>query len=133
MKKTISLIVFFVAVIVFINGCSKSDNTVTNSGTSNQSPTAPSNPSPSNGQLNVSGFVTATWLCSDPDVNDTLRYDVYAGASTSPSTLVASNTLNRAADIGIAAPNTTVYWKVIAKDNHGGTTGSPVWSYKTAP
>lgn len=133
MKKVTSLAVFFLLAIALINGCSKSEDTIINSSGGNRFPTSPSSPNPSNGQLSVSGFVTATWTCTDPDVNDTLRYDVVAGISNPPSTPVATNTLNRAADIGVGSPNTTYYWRVTAKDNHGGTTVGPVWSYKTAP
>ncbi|CAF3693552.1 unnamed protein product [Rotaria sp. Silwood1] len=119
--------------IVFITGCSKNSDTTVSSGGSNQYPTLPSNPAPVNGAVNISGFVTTTWDCSDPDVTDSLKYDVFWGTTTSPSNQVAFNTVNRAADIGVGAPNTTIYWRVIAKDNHGGVTNGTVWSYKTAP
>ncbi|CAF4560682.1 unnamed protein product [Rotaria sp. Silwood1] len=119
--------------VVFITGCSKNSDTTVSSGGSNQYPTLPSNPAPVNGAVNISGFVTTTWDCSDPDVTDSLKYDVFWGTTTSPSNQVAFNTVNRAADIGVGAPNTTIYWRVIAKDNHGGVTNGTVWSYKTAP
>ncbi|MBS1493252.1 MAG: hypothetical protein JST55_07070 [Bacteroidetes bacterium] len=133
MKKLLSILIVFTFAVIIVSGCSKSDDTtITNTG-GNQLPTSPSSPIPSNGAVGVTGFVTATWSCSDPDVNDTLRYDVYIGSTTNPSTVVTTGTLNKAADLGIAGPNTLVYWKVVAKDNHGGVTNGPVWSYRTAP
>lgn len=133
MRNKITVIIIFLFAIILINGCSKSDDTSITSPGGNQYPNPPSSPSPSNGAVGISGFVTATWSCSDPDANDTLRYDVYAGSTSSPSTLVTSGTLNKSADLGVGGPNTNIYWKVIAKDNHGGTTNGPVWTYKTAP
>jgi len=118
----------------FISGCSKSDDTITGpGGDTNRNPNAPSSPTPSNGQVNLTGNVTVTWQCTDPDASDTLRYDVKIGSTANPTTTVATNVLNRAADIGVAGPDVVVYWRVIAKDNHGGVTNGPVWSYRTAP
>jgi len=133
MKKAIYTI-FLLLSIVLLNGCSKSeDSPVTPSSDGNRYPNAPSNPNPSNGAVDISGFITATWNCSDPDVNDTLRYDVYAGLTNPPGSIVTSNTLNKAADIGVGSRNTLYYWRMIAKDNHGGITTGPIWNYKTAP
>jgi len=134
MKKNISLFTFFLLVTILVSSCSKDSDTITTTPTNgNRNPNMPSNPHPTNGQVNVSGFVTVTFTGGDPDGSDTVRYDVKAGTSSPPSTLVASNTLNAAADIGVGATNTLIYWQVVAKDNHGGVTTGPIWNYKTAP
>jgi hypothetical protein len=131
MKKIILSLVFFLFTAFLVNGCSKSDDTTVTSTGGNRNPESPSSPIPSNGATGVSGFITVTWNCSDPDANDTLRYDVFAGSTSNPTTVVASDILNKAADIGVAAPHSTVYWRVTAKDNHGGSTKGPVWQYST--
>jgi hypothetical protein len=58
---------------------------------------------------------------------------VVYGSSSNPTTVLASNILNRAADLGVVPDSTTIYWKVTAKDNHGNTTVGPVWKFTTAP
>ncbi len=122
----------FIAAAFFFSGCSKSEDTVIGPSTdSNRYPNAPSNPTPSNGAVNVSGFVTLRWNCTDPDVNDTLRYDVKYGQTSSPTDILVSNVLNPAADLGIVDTNRTIFWKVTAKDNHGLTKDGPVWNFTT--
>lgn len=133
MKNFILFFVFLAGTVMLINGCSKNTDTTITPGSGNQAPSSPSSPIPANNSTSVSGFITVTWNCSDPDAGDTIRYDVVYGGTTNPTTVIASNTLNKAADIGVAPAGTTVYWKVTAKDNHGNTTVGPVWKYSTAP
>jgi hypothetical protein len=127
--------IFGVALVIFIfsiAGCKSEDSIVTPITEGSQPPNAPSNPSPSNGQLNVSHFgIVLQWSCTDPDANDTLRYDVRYGYTNNPTTLLTSNTLNRAADLGTADTSRTIFWKVTAKDNHGLTKDGPVWNFTT--
>lgn len=129
MNRIFFIILFFLS----ISGCNKSDDTVVNPSTdSNRYPNAPSNPTPTNGQVNVPAFgITLQWSCSDPDVNDTLKYDVRYGTTNNPTTLFASNISNTSADLGIADTSATIFWKVTAKDNHGLTKDGPVWSFTT--
>ncbi len=116
-----------------ISGCNKnSDVAVTPSTEGNSNPNAPSNPIPSNGAVNVSHFgITLRWSCTDPDENDTLRYDVKYGTTNNPSTLITSNILNTSADLGTTDTSITIFWKVTAKDNHGLSKDGPVWSFTT--
>lgn len=126
-----NLLYLIIASAFFYFGCNKSDDIITPSTDSNRYPNAPSNPTPSNGAVNVSGFITLRWNCSDPDASDTLRYDVKYGLTSNPSDLLVSNVLNPAADLGIADTNKTIFWKVTAKDNHGLSKDGPVWSFTT--
>jgi hypothetical protein len=132
MKTLLAFFLFCLPVFLLISSCSKNDdNTLTPSG--NSAPYSPSSPIPVNNSIGLSGAVTVYWTCSDPDAGDTIRYDVVSGFTSNPTTVVASNTLNRAADIGVGPPSTAIYWKVTAKDNHGHVSVSPVWKYTTAP
>ncbi|MBS1514644.1 MAG: hypothetical protein JSS63_06415 [Bacteroidetes bacterium] len=124
-------IIFLFLFIFLVQGCSKNDEVLTNSTDGNRYPNTPSNPSPSNGAVNVSGFITLTWTCSDPDAGDTVRYDVRYGMTNNPTDTLVKNAINPAADLGIADTNRTIFWKVTAKDNHGLSKEGPVWSFTT--
>lgn len=130
MKNFPAVVIFLF--ILLLCGCNKNDDTVISPTDNNRYPNAPSNPAPSNGAINVPHFgVTLSWSCSDPDAGDTLRYEVRYGSTSSTPNLLASNLLNTSADLGIADTSATIYWKVTAKDNHGLSKDSPVWSFTT--
>ncbi|MCD4735679.1 MAG: hypothetical protein K8R53_06515, partial [Bacteroidales bacterium] len=95
----------------------------------NQPPNIPTNPSPSNGAININIDTTLTWSCSDPE-NDPLIYDVYFGI-INPPPLVNTGQTDTIFDPGILAYDTTYYWKIIANDNHGNSTEGPIWSFQT--
>jgi Right handed beta helix region/Periplasmic copper-binding protein (NosD) len=66
----------------------------------------------------------------DPDEGDTLLYDVYFGTITTPP-LVKENTTTIIHNLGTLDSQTTYYWKIVTKDNHGASTEGPVWTFKT--
>lgn len=80
----------------------------------------------------VSG-VTATlqWTASDVDAQDQLTYDVYLGTTNSPTNKIGNNINTATAQATTLQAATTYYWKVVVKDNKGGETIGPVWSFKT--
>jgi hypothetical protein len=95
----------------------------------NQAPYAPDNPSPSNASGGVPVNTDLSWTCSDPN-GDTLRYDVYFGASSSPP-LVASDITVPTYDPGTMSPGITYYWKIVAKDIYNAETPGPLWHFQT--
>ena len=97
----------------------------------NNPPNAPSNPLPSNGAANQSINVDLSWIGGDPDAGDTVKYDVYFGTANPPTTLVLTNQSATTYDPGTLSNNTTYYWKIVAKDNHGVSVSGPVWSFAT--
>lgn len=56
-------------------------------------------------------------------------YDVYFGTTSSPP-LVASNGTLKYWDPGTLARGVTYYWRIVAKDANGQTSG-PVWTFRT--
>ena len=80
----------------------------------------------------VSKNCVLSWAGSDPNPYDTLTYDLYLDTTSPPEQQVA-------ADIGETLydppsglyPGTTYYWRLIAKDDRGGVTMGPVWSFTT--
>lgn len=106
----------------------------------NNPPSAPSNPTPADGDTNVSLRPTLGWDASvDPD-GDAVTYDVYVGLSTNPQSdpLFESHGLTTNSCIPYPAgsteglpASTAIYWQVVASDGYLSTTGS-VWQFTTA-
>ncbi|MBC7123329.1 MAG: hypothetical protein H5T94_08875, partial [Pseudothermotoga sp.] len=96
----------------------------------NQPPAQPRNPNPPNGATNVPTTPILSWFCVDPD-GDRLMYNIYFGTNLTPP-LVASNISSNSYNPGTLQYNTKYYWKVVAKDDKGGITEGPIWSFTTA-
>jgi|GEM_PF-2500414 len=96
-------------------------------------PDIPSNPYPANNSINVDLNADLNWTCSDPD-GDRLIYDVYFGTTSTPP-LLSLGQSDSDFELGALEPNTTYYWKIVAKDVNptGGskTTSGPIWSFTT--
>ncbi len=95
----------------------------------NNPPNQPSNPNPGNSAVNQPINLTLTWSCSDPN-GDSLTYDIYFGTANNPP-LVSGNRTSASYNPGGLSNSTTYYWKITAKDNHGGSTAGPVWNFST--
>jgi len=95
----------------------------------NHPPDKPSNPTPPDGQTDVTIKPTLKWSCSDPD-GDPLTYDIYLGTSSSPPK-VKSNHNEKYYSPGTLKYNTKYYWKIVARDSHGATTSGPIWDFTT--
>jgi len=96
----------------------------------NSKPLEPFNPAPSNGATNVSINTILSWNCSDPD-GDALRYDVYFGTDSNPP-LVEDSSTSLVYNPGTLKYDTRYYWKIVAKDDKGGSTEGPIWSFITS-
>lgn len=99
-------------------------------GGSNNPPNTPSNPNPANGATGVSTTPTLSWTGGDPDVGDTVTYDVYFGTAASPP-LVSSNQAAATFAPGTLTASTLYYWRIVARDSFGATTSGPTWSFTT--
>jgi hypothetical protein len=95
----------------------------------NDPPSTPSGPEPSDGDTDVDTDADISWSCTDPDY-DVLSYDIYFGESSNPP-LEASDIVGRTYDPGPLDLDTTYYWKIVAKDEMGGTTTGPIWDFTT--
>lgn len=94
-------------------------------------PFSPQDPSPPTNATGQPVNITLSWKGNDPE-GDPLLFDVYLGTTTSPP-LVASNV-----PVMYYAPatlnfSTVYYWKVVAKDDHGGVTSGALWKFTTKP
>jgi uncharacterized protein (TIGR02145 family) len=96
----------------------------------NQAPAIPSAPSPSNGATDIANTMTISWTCTDPE-SDPLTYDFYFGTTATLNTITETALTSPGLQRNNLSDNTTYYWKVVAKDNKGNSTTSPVWSFTT--
>jgi Tol biopolymer transport system component len=125
--RRLGLIVLLFAILVIFN-CGDADITDHNFPVP---PTEPSNPSPANGANGIDTSLTLIWQCSDGN-GDTLTYDIYLDTLSEPviidSNLIASNYAASGLEV-----SRDYYWKVVARDDGGLETSSPVWHFSTVP
>ena len=97
----------------------------------NTAPNPPSNPIPQN-DATLDGLETElSWTGSDPD-NDELTYDIYLEANKNPpETKVSTDQTATTFNTGILMNNAPYYWKVVARDQYGDTSSSPIWKFTT--
>jgi len=95
----------------------------------NRPPNTPSTPSPLDDDTGIDISKVLSWTGGDPD-GDPVTYDVYFGATNPPPKIEPGNQSG-----GTYAPllaySTKYYWKIIAWDNYGASTDSPIWSFTT--
>ena len=89
----------------------------------------PGSPSPSNGTDNIPLSSTLSWNGSDPD-GDNLTYYVYFGTDEDPP-LVSENQTGTSYSPSLNY-NTTYYWHVVSRDEHGIAAEGPVWTFTTS-
>ncbi len=97
----------------------------------NQNPLVPTPTSIADGAQNQPILANLAWSGGDPDAFDTVTYDVYFGTTANPP-LVASDLPATSFPLPVLNYNTFYFWQIAAKDNHGISTFSPVWSFLTA-
>lgn len=127
MKKVIIRSLFFFALLstsLFIGSCTEDEPNP------NRISDAVNLASPINAATDIALDATLIWqAATDPD-GDPITYDVYFGTEAIPVTVVSGSQTGTSYAPALAA-NTTYYWKVVAKDDRGGTSESTVWSFVT--
>jgi len=103
--------------MVIVYSCSKKEDLPP----PNQPPVCSSNTSPANGSFITSNSVTLTWTV----VAGATAYDVYLGASSTPTTIIASNVTGNSFtySIPVFAASQPLYWYVQPKNSNGAATG----------
>ena len=96
----------------------------------NDPPDPPSNPMPEDDATDVDLDADLSWDCDDPD-DDSLTYDVYFDTESPPVEKVSDDQAETTFDPGTLMVETTYYWQVIAKDEHGASTAGLVWQFTT--
>ena len=83
-------------------------------------PSAPTLSGPSNGLTNVSLSPTLSWI----SVAGATSYSLYFGTSSNPPLVQNANTLITSYNTGTLSPNTTYYWRVVARNSVGSNSSS---------
>ncbi len=93
--------------------------------------------SPGNGNGSVQrAGLTLFWHGGDPDPGDVVEYAVLLGTVPNPGPIIGYGTVT--GDPGsyglpfTLEAGTTYYWEIVARDNHGAISKSPVWHFTTA-
>jgi hypothetical protein len=99
---------------------------------SNTAPNWPKSPNPADGStITVSSTpaeITMTWDASDPD-GDNLTYEIQISKAENLTGAQVFYTSTRSVKITLDDVG-TYYWRVTAKDPHGGSTEGNVWSFE---
>ncbi|WP_332030810.1 beta strand repeat-containing protein [Kaistella sp.] len=99
--------------------------------TVNPLPATVTTPSPANGAAGVCyagpGSVSGISWAAAAGANS---YDVYFGAGSLPGSAV--NVSTNSYNTGVLLPNTTYYWRVVAKNGCGDAVSSATWSFTTS-
>ena len=106
-----------------------------NNNPTNKPPFAPSSPTPAHGAVKVQmtdQALTLGWVGQDPNVWDTLTYDVYLGTESDNIALVAENLTEAQFEVAALLYGTTYFWQVVAKDAVGQSTTGSLWQFTTA-
>ncbi len=100
----------------------------------NHPPNTPATPIPANGAVRVAislGTLTLQWAGGDPDVEDTLTYDLIFGQSPETLTTAAQDVVENQYTMTDLSEGATYYWQVVSRDNGGLESTGPVWSFTT--
>ncbi|MFC1800215.1 right-handed parallel beta-helix repeat-containing protein [Candidatus Eisenbacteria bacterium] len=95
-----------------------------------KSPTLPCNPSPANAAVAVAVDTDLIWECGESSCELKVTYDVYFGRGFPAPPLVCDGCSTRTYDPGMLDHDSRYFWKVVASDSAGSTTG-PMWDFWT--
>jgi len=121
MKKALLNLVLIVSVVL-LNSCNKDGS---NTDPKNQAPETFGLIGVSNGATDVDVMPSFSWTAAtDPD-GDAITYDLYIDSNENPTTLFAEDIMATSYQLQKPLSLTNqYYWKVVAKDNNGGSTES---------
>lgn len=115
--------------IVAKDGIGQATSPVWSFSTTNDGPTSPANPFPSNASSDVSRDITLTWSSQDTDGDD-VSFDIYLDTRNPPTVIASSAATDTVYQPSTLAGNTNYYWQIRASDGITVTAG-PIWSFTT--
>jgi len=113
--------------IVANNSCGNTTGPLWDFTTDCAIPSQPANPSPQDRFDNISVNADLSWdNCSNAS-----SYDIYFNTGSPPTTRIAHNISANSYALPTLSPNTTHYWKVVAKNSCGDYTNGSIWRFTT--
>lgn len=110
--------------------CGPGEDTVQSENSPPESPTMDRlTGAPAHGSSNQLTRPVLSWKCNDAD-GDPLRFDLYLGTDAAPP-LYSADRVTLCMVPGTLDFNTTYYWYVVARDDHGHQAASDTWSFRT--
>ena len=110
-------------------------NTFIKVGNENDPPFSPCNVYPCQGTKNINCEIDLEWDGGDPNINDTVTYDIYMGKKQFPpliDTIVKPAYQKRITyNPGLLDENTKYYCHISVKDKYGETNNSVSWNFTT--
>jgi hypothetical protein len=99
----------------------------------NTPPNVPSNPNPVPDAEGLPTLPRLSWTGGDPDPGSSVQYDVYLGRqpNSSDTELVSAGQTATYFVPNELSNDTRYYWRIVATDEHGFTSSSPIWNFKT--
>jgi hypothetical protein len=97
----------------------------------NEPPNIPSNPAPANGTTGSSVNADLSWTGGDPNLGDTIKYDIYFDIFSPPTTKISENQSGVWYNPGGLDYNTDYYWQIVAWDNLNASATGPIWHFTT--
>ena len=99
----------------------------------NRPPFTPKNLFPYDDTTNVEIDIAFRWEGGDPDNAENITYDLYLDIKNTNLKLHSSKLDSNVFHIKSLEYNTKYYWRIIACDDQGAVTESPVWEFITIP
>lgn len=97
----------------------------------NSKPGVPELLFPANDSMHIPVDLTFKWSCTDPNVNDSLTFDFYLSANNADPALFLSGLTENSLVVNTLNYQTQYYWKIVAFDQNGASSVSPVSTFKT--
>ena len=123
----------------FVNAdskCETDDSENTGSSFDHHTPYLPNDPYPENNSVGVNLSIILSWNGGDPDLEETVYYDIYLGEELNPPFIekigpFEAEQLRINYELFRLEYNTRYYWRIDAIDSYGYTTTGPTWTFKT--
>ena len=118
---------------MLFSGCESNQDPVKPA--TNGTPTSPELSAPSNGSSIQGSSVVLRWNRSTDLDGDAVSYRLFLDTRTAETQIPLLDSLNTTYTAVNLTPNTIYHWKVAAKDSHGNSSESGIWSFtvKSAP
>jgi len=123
----------------FVNAdskCETDDSENTGSSFDHHTPYLPNDPYPENNSVGVNLSIILSWNGGDPDLEETVYYDIYLGEELNPPFIekigpFEAEQLRINYELFRLEYNTRYYWRIDAIDSYGYTTTGPTWTFMT--